>query len=128
MAKYLRNVLDPRPVTISLAARFPNTRTGSSQKGSFIPKGQIMASKTQRMLDHGQTKSGMERRLFLGTAGVLTAGLTHAQPVVRRKIRSLMAEGIETPDTVIGRQPLMLPPELVAALSQSRSPLLSFRT
>jgi hypothetical protein len=58
----------------------------------------------------------MNRRLFLGAAATLTPGLIHAGRVDQRKIRSLVAEGVATPDTVLGKQALTLPPDLVAAL------------
>src|SRR4051812_22444665 len=75
----------------------------------------MMATKTHcvnNCLEHSDVK----RRIFLAAAAGLTTGLTQAEPVVRRKIRSLLAEGSETIDTVIGTQPLIVPPYLEAAL------------
>lgn len=59
----------------------------------------------------------MRRRLFLGSAAVLTAaGAIEAQTEVRKKIRSLLVEGVIPPEEVVARQPLVLPPDLLAAL------------
>ena len=75
-----------------------------------------MATKTDWRTYQSHNGSEMERRVFLAGAAALGTGLMEAQPPLRKKIRSLLAEGSETIDTVIGTQPLVVPPDLEAAL------------
>ena len=60
--------------------------------------------------------SNINRRLFLGTAATLTAGPANARPVDQRIIKSLVAEGVATPETVLAKGLLTLPPGLLAAI------------
>ena len=55
------------------------------------------------------------RRSFLAAAGLAGAGAM-TQTGGRGKLRTLLAEGVVVPETIVGRQPLTLPPDLVAAL------------
>ena len=57
------------------------------------------------------------RRTLLRAAatGAVTAAVATADPLPKSVTR-LLAEGVMTPETVISRQPLTLPPDLIAAL------------
>lgn len=56
------------------------------------------------------------RRSLFGAAAAALSGRVLAGAPANRKIRTLLAEGAVAPETAIGKQPLNLPPDLVAAL------------
>jgi hypothetical protein len=56
------------------------------------------------------------RGLLLGAAATTFAAALPGQDEEKRKIRSLVAEGIATADTVVGQAPLILPQAIIDAL------------
>jgi hypothetical protein len=56
------------------------------------------------------------RGLLLGAAATTFAAALAGQAEEERKIRSLVAEGIATADTVVGQAPLILPQPIINAL------------